>query len=82
MVAGEFAVLEPYHQLVVMAVNRFVYATIKESSTNKLYLKDFNLYLNWYLSDGKVHIKSEDKRINFVESAMNISYRYLSEKLI
>lgn len=82
MMAGEFAVLEPYHKLVVMAVDRFVYATLENSTENELVLKNFNLQLQWYHSDGNVQIESQDERVNFVESAMNIVFRYLHERSI
>lgn len=82
MVAGEFAVLEPHHSLVVMAVDRFVYARIEESKVKQLNLKDFDLHLNWHFSDGSIHIESEDSRVGFVESAMNIALRFLNEKNI
>jgi len=65
-----------------MAVDRFVYSTLEESVENQLVLKDFNLHLKWRYLDGAIHIDSEDKRVNFVESAMNTAYRYLKENLV
>lgn len=80
MIAGEFAVLEPHQRLVVMAVDRFVYATLKESDQNSLTLENLQLKnLGWRYTDGKVVIRTEDRRTRFVEDAMTIVCRYLRE---
>ncbi|WP_100013340.1 phosphomevalonate kinase [Lentibacillus sediminis] len=81
MVAGEFAVLEPYHDLVVMAVDRFVYARLEESDTNRLSLEDFGLHdLNWSFGVDGIEVDGEDDRVLFVQSAMSIACTYLNEK--
>ncbi|MFA1821114.1 phosphomevalonate kinase [Virgibacillus oceani] len=83
MVAGEFAVLVPHHQLVVMAVDRFVYATIEQSDRNKLTLHDFQLNnLAWEFSNNEVNIASGDDRLKFVRRAMKIVLTYLEERSI
>lgn len=83
MVAGEFAVLEPYQKLIVTAVNRFVYATIAESNVNVVTLQDFNLkQLTWDFKGREVKIYSQDERVHFVADAMTIALRYLQEQNI
>ncbi|GAB3796015.1 phosphomevalonate kinase [Virgibacillus kimchii] len=83
MVAGEFAVLHPHHQLVVMAVDRFVYATIEKSDKNELTLHDFQLEgMAWEFSDKEMKIASDDKRLKFVQHAMKIALTYLQEQSI
>lgn len=80
MIAGEFAVLEPHQNLVVIAVNRFVYTTWKQSNKNQITLEDFKLNdLDWEYNQGEVKIYSDDKRILFVESAMTTVFLYLQE---
>ncbi|MFD1037726.1 phosphomevalonate kinase [Virgibacillus byunsanensis] len=80
MIAGEFAVLEPHHDLVVMAVDRYVYATLKRNNENRLTLHNFKLYdLKWEFED-QVNITSTDNRLRFVEDAMTICLTYLQEK--
>ncbi|GGB35564.1 phosphomevalonate kinase [Lentibacillus populi] len=80
MVAGEFAVLEPYHQLVVMAVDRYVYATLTESSDNYLSLLDFELTrLAWKYENSEIRIATDDGRIRFVKDAMTVAITYLKE---
>lgn len=81
MTAGEFAVLEPYQQLVVMAVDRYVYATITESRESRLSLPDFGLTdLKWDFSSNELRIEADDTRIRFVEDAMRIVFLYLQEQ--
>lgn len=83
MIAGEFAVLEPNHHLAVMAVDRFVYATLERTEKPALTLHDFNLFnLEWEYQDEDVTIYSDDNRVNFVGSAMSLSYTYLKENAI
>ncbi|MFS0749459.1 phosphomevalonate kinase [Oceanobacillus sp. 1P07AA] len=81
MIAGEFAVLEPYHELAVMAVNRYVYATITESTDFRLSLEDFGLHdIPWSYKADKVQIQSNDKRFSFVADAIQITLTFLKEQ--
>ncbi|HLR55007.1 MAG TPA: phosphomevalonate kinase [Pseudogracilibacillus sp.] len=83
MVAGEFAVLEPYQPLVVMAVNRFVQVQLNPATTNELSLLDFNLErLAWHWNSQNVIISEEDSRLRFVQQAMEVSLRYLEENQV
>lgn len=80
MVAGEFAVLEPYQPLVVMAVNRFVHVDLEPADTNELSLLDFDLEnLAWSWDSKHVVISGEDNRLQFVQQAMEVTMRYLEE---
>lgn len=80
MIAGEFAVLEPRQNLVVMAVNRFVYTTWVQSRKNRITFQDFKLNdLDWEYKDGAIKIHSADARVSFVENAMTIAFNYLEE---
>ncbi len=81
MIAGEFAVLQPYHQLAVLAVDRFVYATIKTSAENLLSLSDFELEnLVFTVDKQKIEIHTDDSRVQFVGDAMTIACTYLQEQ--
>src|SRR5699024_11234796 len=62
MIAGEFAVLEPYQKLAVMAVDRFVYAQIQASDINSLTLENFNINTGWDFDGTSVSIASENPR--------------------
>lgn len=80
MVAGEFAVLVPGHELVVMAVDRYVHALIEDSAENKLNLKNLQLCINWSFSNDEVTINSLDKRVDFIQQALEVTLRYLREQ--
>ncbi|MGM8211186.1 phosphomevalonate kinase [Virgibacillus sp. W0430] len=83
MVAGEFAVLEPHHQLVVTAVNRFVYATIDANSDNQLTLENFGInQVSWSYQYNALEIRSNDERIRFVAAALQTVLDYLYESNI
>jgi len=79
MIAGEFSVLEPYQKLAVMAVDRFVYATIQKTPSNTLVLKDFNIDTSWEFNGSSVVVESDNPRINFVQEAMTTTLTYLKE---
>ncbi len=80
MIAGEFAVLEPYQNLVVMAVDRFVYTTWKPCEQNRITFQDFQLNdLSWEYKQNKVNIHSTDQRVHYVENAMTTAFHYLQE---
>lgn len=80
IVAGEFAVLENYQKLVVMAVNRFMYASLEQSDENRLSLLNYGLSdLEWEWTGDKISVKSDDDRIRFVENTMTTVYTYLRE---
>jgi len=79
MIAGEFAVLEPYQKLAVMAVDRFVYAQIQASDINSLTLENFNINTGWDFDGTSVSIASENPRVNFVQEAMKNTLIYLRE---
>ncbi|MBY7141842.1 phosphomevalonate kinase [Virgibacillus sp. NKC19-3] len=80
MIAGEFAVLHPHHNLVVMAVDRFVYASIQQSDKNRLTLEDFKLHdLRFAYNNKDVKIDTDDERVHFIEQAMSLAFTYLKE---
>lgn len=81
MVAGEFAVLVPNQLLAVTAVDRFVYAEIKEAAKGLLTLEDYQLHdLTWRHEAGEIKVSSSDERLSFVKEAMEVTCNYLSEK--
>lgn len=84
MIAGEFAVLEPHHQLSVTAVDRYVYSKIIRTSNHLLTLDNFGLRdIPWKVSDsGKITIQTDDSRVNFVQKAMDTTLSFLKEKRI
>src|SRR5690625_3312785 len=83
MMAGEFAVLEPDQKLVVMAVDRFVYATLESSQENILHLPDLQLNgLTRGDEHDQIQVYTDEQRISFVQDAMTMVSHYLAEKSI
>ncbi len=80
MIAGEFAVLEPNYKLIVTAVDRFVYVTVEDAPHSTLNLENFNLRnLSWFYKSGKLHMAKSSNATRFVEQAIKITYKYLTE---
>src|SRR5690625_1205737 len=83
MLAGEYAVLEPNYELIVLAVNRFVYVTLKLADTNTVTLENYHLTnVPWTFTGQELHISSDDSRKEYVEYAMEIALTYLQENNI
>src|SRR5699024_2172046 len=81
MVAGEFAVLEPHHQLIVMAVDRYLSTTIRDNDKNEVHLEDFKLYNQRFHFNGEqVVFEKEGPAIRFVKGALTTVFQYLQEK--
>ncbi len=83
MIAGEFAVLEPYHQLIVIAVDRFLYTTIRDSKVNEVNIENYKLFHQRFHFDGTdVKFEKEGRAVRFVKSALTTTLTYLREKSI
>ena len=83
MVAGEFAVLEKHHPLIVMAVNRFVETTIEKTPISRVCLPDVEVpSATWDFLKKRVHIHHSSRRMSFVNDAMSYTLRYLKEQNI
>ncbi|WP_255259665.1 phosphomevalonate kinase [Lentibacillus sp. CBA3610] len=60
-----------------------MYATLKESSDNRLTLETFDLHdLAWTCENNEIHVKTDDERVRFVEEAMHVVHTYLNENNI
>lgn len=80
MIAGEYAVLDQYQRLIVMAADKYLYASISQSEENKLTLTSFGLTdLNWSF-DEEIHIDSENEHLRFVKEALRVVLTYAKEQ--
>jgi phosphomevalonate kinase len=80
-IAGEYAVLYPSQHLAVLAVDRFVFANIRESVENGLTLTDFQLEnIKFTIENKKVRVHTDNPRVSFVQEAMTQASTYLLEK--
>ncbi|NLM35702.1 MAG: phosphomevalonate kinase [Clostridiales bacterium] len=81
MIAGEYAVLEPNHKGIVVAVDRYITAHISFSDKNQLSLPQLGLEnITWQIKDGKVAFDAKDSQLNFIQNAISVASLYLQEK--
>ncbi|MRG85705.1 phosphomevalonate kinase [Salinibacillus xinjiangensis] len=79
MIAGEYAVLEPGQECVVVAVNRYVTAQIQESKLNQLRLPDLGLESITWRDSFPITFSSDDPRLTFIRNAMEVVGEYMTE---
>lgn len=83
MIAGEYAVLEPYQPLIVTAVDRFIHVTVEQASENQLSLIDYDLMaIAWDYNDEKLIIQHTDTRLSFVEASISLALQYLNREKV
>jgi phosphomevalonate kinase len=82
-IAGEYAVLEPNHNAVVIAVNRYISTYIKPYANNVLVLPQFNMEnITWEMCGETIEFNTSDSRLNFIKNSLLVVYRFLKEKSI
>ena len=83
MIAGEYSVLEPDKQAIVVAVNRFMNAEIKENDQNLLSLPQLGLNnVTWDSTDTEVNFSSSDSKLTFVRNAIKTFNLFIEEESI
>jgi phosphomevalonate kinase len=83
MIAGEYAVLEPNQKCVVVAVNRYVTASIKPSSHYKISLPEKGLKdVAWEINNEGIQFSVSDTVLDFVENSISTAIQYLKEKSV
>ncbi|MDT8719296.1 phosphomevalonate kinase [Clostridium sp. 19966] len=83
MIAGEYAVLEPNHKAVVIAVNRYIHAIIEPSEKNRIFIPQLGLMnIAWEINDGKVKFNVDDCRLNFIANSISAVHQYLEEQMV
>jgi phosphomevalonate kinase len=81
MVAGEYAVLEPGQESVVVAVDKYVTATISFADENRLFLPGIdlpNLSFSW--THHKINLPVENCRLRYIQTALATVLGYLEEE--
>jgi len=80
-IAGEYAVLEPGYPAVVIAVNRYVKATIKPSVHKVLSMPQIGCpKVIWDWKDHQVHLESDSPRLAFAKSALQVALKFIQEQ--
>ncbi|WP_171038211.1 phosphomevalonate kinase [Aquibacillus sediminis] len=79
-IAGEYAVLEPDQQAIVIAVDRYITATVSSSDKNIISLPDIGFdQVIWESEREKVRFDHDDVKLRFVQHAIQIVHQYLYE---
>jgi phosphomevalonate kinase len=83
LIAGEYAVLEPNQQAVVIAVNRYISAYIEPSEQNLLSLPQLGfLNVTWEMNTEDVQFNVSDPQLNFIRNSISVVKKYLSESSV
>lgn len=82
-IAGEYAILDPTNQAIVIAVDRYMSANIEPRNEKLLSLPQLGLdCISWEAGDKNIQIHHKDTRLQFIENAMSVAYQFLSEQRI
>jgi len=80
-IAGEYAILEPGHEAIVIAVDRFVKVTVQKSNNNELSLPQIGYpSVRWKWKNGQVHLDEDSRRLAFTKSALQVAIKFLTEQ--
>lgn len=82
-IAGEYAVLEQNCPAVLVALNRYVFVTIKQSAnqTGSIYSKQYSQdSLHWVRHGDKIIIDNRDNPFAFILSAIQYTEKYVHER--
>ena len=81
-VAGEYAVVEKGHSAIIVAVDRFIYLTIKETKNpyGEIFSKDYTEKPEqWIRRRNRFWLKKQNYRLKYIRSAIHTTERYLHE---
>lgn len=79
-IAGEYAVTEPNHDSLIVAVDRYLSVDIQSNRTNRLDLPQLKLTdVSWELKEGKVVFSKKDHRLNFIKHIIETFIAYAGE---
>lgn len=83
MVAGEYAVLEPHQPSIVVAVDRYLRASISLSEDHRVSLPDLGLEdVGFQDLHGDIRFADRDPRLRFVGEALKVALAYLREQFL
>lgn len=83
LIAGEYAVLEPNQPAIVIAINRYITATIETSRQNKLSLPQLGLdQITWKESENNIQFSESNPRLKFIQNSITIVNQFLQENSI
>jgi phosphomevalonate kinase len=83
LIAGEYSILEPNQQAIVIAIDRYVSAYIEPSKQNEVSIPQLGLNsVTWKMNNKVVQFNKPDSRLQFIQNAIGIAHQYLQEKSI
>ena len=77
--AGEYAVVEPGHKAVVMAIDKFIKIKISYSDIGQIHV-DGKKPIQYYRKNKKIILEDEDQYYKYVLKAMEIAEEFLQAK--
>lgn len=79
-IAGEYAVLEPGGHSVVVAIDRYVYAHVKDSAEVVVNLPQIGYSsLSWIETDDGLHFSAYTPKLTFIQNAITVCYQYMRQ---
>ena len=83
MIAGEYAVLEPGGQAIVVAIDRYIKAVIEPSTQNTLSLPQLGLDNMTFETEGHdITFSVSNPKLSFIDNAITTYHRFVLEKSI
>ncbi len=80
MIAGEYAVLEPGHKAVVIAVDRYITSEVRPALNNHLVLPQLGFNdITWEYTHEGIAFNIQDERLSFIENALKVAVGYLKD---
>lgn len=77
-IAGEYAVIEPGHPAILVAVDRFITVSLEEAIVKGSISSFHSRRINWTRKNDKI-VPERDDRISYIISAINIVETYAKE---
>lgn len=79
-IAGEYAVLEPDGQCIVVAVDRYVFAEVNRSEKNRIDLPQLGYSdITWIAEGQKLTFNVTGPKLNFIQNTVEICHQYIVE---
>jgi phosphomevalonate kinase len=83
LIAGEYAILEPNQQAVVIAIDRYITAYIEPTAENLLSLPQLGIdQVTWKMHGDCVQFNVIDPKLQFIQNSFEIATKFLNEKAI
>lgn len=81
-ITGEYAVLEPNHPAIIIAVDQFITVSVTESQHEGSITSSYSNFLPipWRRKDGKVWIDERENPFNYVLQAIRTTEQYVQEQ--